>query len=132
MKLKEATAAGSDGFTAKIFKHVIEHIIDPLTYIYNLSLKNGIFPEIWKLAVIKPLFKTGDKLNTHNYRPISMISNFSKVLEKIVKTRVITYLEKINYCPIISLALGQIWELKMLYIVQQNILTRPLMMEKSL
>lgn len=56
MKINEDTAMGFDGFTAEIFKHTVEHIIDPLTHIYNLNLKNGVFPEICILAVIKPLF----------------------------------------------------------------------------
>ncbi|KAL4131531.1 hypothetical protein QTP88_008826 [Uroleucon formosanum] len=47
-----------------------------------------------KLAIIKPIYKNGDKTCINNYRPISMLSNFSKILEKIVKNRLITFLEK--------------------------------------
>lgn len=43
---------------------------------------------------MKPLYKTGNKENISNYRPISMLCNFSKIFEKIVKTRLITFLEK--------------------------------------
>jgi len=43
---------------------------------------------------VKPLYKTGNKENISNYRPISMLCNFSKIFEKIVKTRLITFLEK--------------------------------------
>jgi len=93
-KLKDDTAVGFDGISVKILKLVIDSIISPLTYIYNLSIKNGIFPEKLKLAIIKPIYKNGDKTCINNYRPISMLSNFSKILEKIVKNRLITFLEK--------------------------------------
>jgi hypothetical protein len=46
------------------------------------------------VAVIKPLFKNGDKTCINNYRPISMLSNFFKIFEKIVKNRLIIFLEK--------------------------------------
>lgn len=46
------------------------------------------------MAVVKPLFKSGDKASMNNYRPISMLSNFSKIFEKIIKIRLIDFLEK--------------------------------------
>jgi len=54
----------------------------PLTHICNKSLSSGIFPDHLKYAVVKPLFKKGDKSNTSNYRPISILISPSKVLEK--------------------------------------------------
>jgi len=60
---------------------VIDSIISPLTYIYNLSIKNGIFPEKLKLAIIKPIHKNGDKTCVNNYRPI-----FRKFWKKLLKT----------------------------------------------
>ena len=77
--LKDETSAGIDEISVKIIKHVANKIISPLTHIYNLSIKNSIFPEKFKVAVIKPLFKNGDKTCINNYRPISMLSNFSKI-----------------------------------------------------
>lgn len=63
-------------------------------YIYNLSIQNSVFPDNFKLAIIEPLFKGGDGKYMTNYRPISMITNFSKIIEKIIKSRLITYLEQ--------------------------------------
>jgi len=69
----EDTAAGSDKVTVKILKIISKNIIDPLVYIYNLSIEQSIFPDILKLAVVKPLFKSGDKASMNNYRPITDI-----------------------------------------------------------
>ncbi|XP_060845463.1 uncharacterized protein LOC132925050 [Rhopalosiphum padi] len=74
-------------FNENIKESDVRLIISPLTYIYNLSIKNGIFPEKLKLTIFKPIHKNGDKTCVNNYRPISMLSNFSKILEKIVKNR---------------------------------------------
>ncbi len=63
-------------------------ISSPLTYIYNKSLELGIFPSRLKYSTVKPIFKTGDRLNIANYRPISLLISFSKIFEKIIYTRI--------------------------------------------
>jgi len=55
-----------------------------LPYFYNSSIYNGDFPEKLKLAKLIPLFKSGSRLNPYNYRPISLLSHFSKILEKLL------------------------------------------------
>jgi len=88
------TAAGYDQITIKILKSISKIIVKPLMYIYNLSIQNSVFPDNFKLAIIKPLFKGGDRKYMTNYRSISIITNFSKIFEKIIKSRLITYLEQ--------------------------------------
>jgi hypothetical protein len=56
----------------------------PLTHICNKSLSSGIFTDRMKYSVVKSLFKKGDKSNISNYRPISILSSLSKVLEKVM------------------------------------------------
>lgn len=73
---------------------------------YNLSIENCTFPENLKIAIVTPLYKGGDHKYVNNYRPISILNNFSKILEKIIKNRLIDYLEKINYCLKINLVLN--------------------------
>ena len=73
-------------------KSIIPGIIDPLVHIFNLSLSNGQVPDIMKIAKVIPLFKKGDKLDLNNYRPISLLSSLSKVLEKIIFKRTIKFL----------------------------------------
>jgi len=72
-----------------MIKQISINIIDPITYIFNLCLKQGIFPEKFKLAIVKPLYKSREKENILNYKPISLLYNFSKILEKIVKNQLI-------------------------------------------
>jgi hypothetical protein len=62
-------------------------IISPLTYICNESLSFGVFPERLKYAIIKPVYKKGDKLLITNYRPVSLFTFFSKIYEKLIYSR---------------------------------------------
>jgi hypothetical protein len=55
-----------------------------LHYIFNLSLLTGSFPRLWKKAAVVPIFKKGNSALVTNYRPISILNNFSKILESIV------------------------------------------------
>lgn len=94
MSLKCGTAPGPDGITSDILKEIAPYIIEPLTFLINQSFQSGSFPEEFKMAIIKPLYKSGDKTEPVNYRPISLISNLSKIFEKILKTRIESYLDK--------------------------------------
>ena len=61
---------------------------------YVKILSSGIFPDRLKYAVVKPLFKKGDKSNIFNFRPISILSSFSKVLEKVMYNQFQEHLHK--------------------------------------
>jgi hypothetical protein len=67
---KDETAAGYDKVTIKMLKYIIEFVINPLVYIYNLSLEQNVFPNELKLTAIKPIHKGGDPTNINSYRPI--------------------------------------------------------------
>uniref|UniRef100_A0A8C6LE27 Reverse transcriptase domain-containing protein n=1 Tax=Nothobranchius furzeri TaxID=105023 RepID=A0A8C6LE27_NOTFU len=75
-------------------KTIIESVIDPFTYICNLSLSTGVFPDAMKIAKVVPLFKNGDKHNFTNYRPVSLLPQFSKILEKVFASRLDKFIEK--------------------------------------
>ena len=81
------------GISTCLLKQIAPLIVNPLCHIFNLSLSTGIVPEKFKIAKVIPIFKTGDSLDPSNYRPISLLSTFSKILEKIVYNRLFTYLE---------------------------------------
>ena len=79
-----------------LVKECLGYFIKPLVHIYNVSFQTGIFPDMMKLAKIKPLFKKGDRRNIQNYRPIFILSAFSKILEKLMYNRLLSFLKKHN------------------------------------
>ena len=79
--LKNGKAAGPDKIPTTIIKDVGDIITKPLTMIFNSSLRNGVFPDIWKIARTTPTVKLGAKNDANNYRPISVISVFSRIFE---------------------------------------------------
>ena len=91
--LKEG-APGADSITADVLKCVLNYIVNPLTHISQLSLSQGYFPGDLKIAKIVPLYKCKDPCLFNNYRPISLLSVFSKVLEKVMYDRLYEYLLK--------------------------------------
>jgi hypothetical protein len=80
----------------KILKVYASLISCPLTHICNHSLLIGIFPDSLKISIIIPLYKKGDRTNMSNYRPISLLTTFSKVLEKVMYNRLSHYLKTNN------------------------------------
>ena len=66
-----------------VVKKVIKYIILPLSKIFNLSFQQGIFPDRMKIAKVIPLFKAVQKDAFTNYRPVSLLPQFSKILEKL-------------------------------------------------
>jgi hypothetical protein len=76
-----------DKISSRMLKASMLYIISPLTYICNQSLAQEIFPDRLKFAVVKPIFKNGDKYEPSNYRPISLLTTFSKVFERVIYNR---------------------------------------------
>jgi hypothetical protein len=87
-------ACGHDEVSACVLKSVYMSIAKPLTHIFNLSFNIGEFPTRLKLAKVVPIFKSEDKLLVSNYRPISVLSVFSKVLERLMYNRMLLFIEK--------------------------------------
>lgn len=77
-----------------LLKNIIEYIVKPFTYICNQSFLTGIFPNNMKIAKIIPIFKSGDRHLFSNYRPISLLSQFSKILEKLFVCRLDNFIDK--------------------------------------
>jgi Notch-like protein len=80
--LKLKNSSGYDDISTKILKLSSLFISSTLNYICNKSIAQGIFPDLLKYSEIKPLYKKGDKSQTTKYRPISLLTSFSKVFEK--------------------------------------------------
>ena len=90
--LKNGKAPGPDGVPTNLVKDAANFIAKPLMMIFNASLKQGIFPNIWKLAKITPVFKSGAGNEENNYRPISVLSFFAKLFEKVVNDQLSDFL----------------------------------------
>lgn len=94
--LNTTHAKGPDSLNTQILKKIKNQISAPLSYIYNLSFTSGIFPDHFKKSIIVPIHKSGPKTLVENYRPISLLSAISKVIEKLFKTRLNEYVEEHN------------------------------------
>ena len=95
-KLKPKTSYGEDGISAKLLSKTIDKIIDPITPIVNLTFETFIFPVELKCAKVIPILKTGDPCLLNNYRPISLLSSFSKILEKTMYNKIMKFLDANN------------------------------------
>ena len=85
---------GPNSVPTDILHLLKEDISYPLTILFNMSLTSGIHPDIFKVAQTIPIFKKGSKLATSNYRPISLLSNLNKILEKLMFNRVFKFLDE--------------------------------------
>ena len=90
-------ARGADGIINKLIKICADGITKVLTYFVNLSLRSGVFPDDWKQANVTPIFKKDDRQLKSNYRPVSLLNAFSKIIEKVVFTRIYNFLLDINF-----------------------------------
>ncbi len=77
-----------DGINASTVKTIITAVLEPIKHICNLSLSSGIFPDEMKVAKVIPLYKANDNKEFSNYRPVSLLPQFSKILEKIINNRI--------------------------------------------
>ena len=90
--LKSKNTGGCDEISTRILKLSTPYIISPLTYISNAILNTGTFPDRLKYTIIKPIFKKGDDQDKTNYRPISLLTSFSKVIEKLIYARLLDHI----------------------------------------
>ena len=94
--LKNKKTMGPDGLTAYLLKLALPYIVEPLTYVYNICIKQNTFPSLLKAAKVIPLPKSKDFNNPGNYRPISILSVLSKPLERHIHCHLLRFLEKQN------------------------------------
>ena len=80
----------------QIIKQIGEPLAAPLSLLINRSLVEGKFPECMKIAKVIPIYKSKEKNIFNNYRPISLLPNFSKILEKVVHKRLYDFVSRHN------------------------------------
>ena len=85
---------GPDNLSPKVVKTCSDQFTTPLTMLFNKSIQNGKFPDLWKLAKMLALHKNKSRFQPENYRPISLLNCFSKVFEEVVFKQMIAFIEK--------------------------------------
>ena len=92
--LKTNKSPGHDGISFNVIRNCFGPLSTPLLSIFNSSLQTGIFPDELKIARVTPIYKTGDENDFGNYRPISVLPCFSKILKRIMDKRLYNYLSE--------------------------------------
>ena len=95
-KMAPKSSEGHDGMSNKILKEITPMILPQLTKLINISILTGYIPTSLKTTRIKPLYKSGDPTDFGNYRPISLLSSISKLLEKVVEKQLRAFLSRNN------------------------------------
>ena len=93
---RSGTAVGNDNISMNLIKETVNLVISPLVSIINLSITSGIVPKQLKIARVIPLYKSGEQDIFTNYRPVSVLHAFSKILERVMYNRVLKFLNKNN------------------------------------
>ena len=73
---KTNKSPGADEINFIVIKHCFGELCSPVKYLSDSSLQSGVFPDLMKIAIVSPVFKTGDTADISNYRPISALSCF--------------------------------------------------------
>ena len=94
MSFKLGKSVGPNSIPIKLLKYLGKSTCKPIKEIFNLSLRSGIHPDILKIAKTVPIYKKGSRLLVSNYRPISLLSNLNKILEKLVHKRTYSFMEE--------------------------------------
>ena len=92
--LKSGKSSGPSSIPVNILK-LTQHVVSkPLEIIFSASFASGVVPNDFKLANVIPVFKKGSQYSLCNYRPISLLSVFNKLLEKLIYNRLINFIDK--------------------------------------
>jgi hypothetical protein len=97
--IKQDTSCGPDGLTAVFLNNCAASLALPFFIIMESSIRDCTFPDTWKDAYITPVFKNGSPYLPENYRPISLLSIVSKILERIVHKQLFQQCEDLGILP---------------------------------
>ena len=87
-------STGQDEINMKLLKQLQASCSLPLSILINMSLGQGVVPDTMKLAKVIPIYKAKSKESLNNYRPISLLSNISKILEKVMHKRLCSFMNR--------------------------------------
>ena len=92
LKLDQSKSPGPDNVHNRVLKELVDDISQPLASLFTKSMSKGEVPDSWNEANVTPIFKKGDKKKPGNYRPVSLTSTLSKLMETIIRDEIVNYL----------------------------------------
>ena len=93
-RLKPGKASGPDRIPNRVLKELADELAPPLSALFNQSLESGCIPDDWSKAYVSPVFKKGNVHEASNYRPVSLTCVACKLLEHVICSHVLKYLDK--------------------------------------
>jgi hypothetical protein len=99
-KLKVSKSPGPDLITAKVLSNCAAELSVPLSVLMKQSFRSGVLPPDWRSAIVRPIFKKGDKFDAANYRPVSLTSLVVKAMESIIYDQVVRFLLDCDLIPL--------------------------------
>ena len=93
-KLDITKSTGLDGIGPKIIKHCGDYITPAIASIINNSILSGVYPDALKEARVIPIYKSGNRDDANNYRPISILPTMSKIFERHIASQMLSYFDK--------------------------------------
>ena len=94
--LKPGKASGPDKIPNRVLLELADELAPPLTALFNQSLYTGVIPSDWSKAFISPVYKKGNVHEASNYRPVSLTCVACKLLEHVVCSHILSYLDKFD------------------------------------
>ena len=91
-RLNPNKSTGPDGASPRILKELHTAIAEPLYNIFRKSIHQGKLPRGWKIGLVSPIFKKGDRHQAKNYRPVSLTSVVCKIMESIIRDKIMYHL----------------------------------------
>ena len=95
-RLKIGKAAGPDGIPSILLRECATQLAFPLHCLFKKTLNSSVLPSDWRKARITPIYKKGSRVKAGNYRPVSLTSQVCKVLERIIRKKIMVHLTSNN------------------------------------
>ena len=92
-ELHSDCSSGHDQIPVKLIKPVRDFVTSPLVHLMNTCITTSIFPELWKLARVCPIPKVPNPLVAKDFRPVSILPILSKIFERVILNRILTFVE---------------------------------------
>jgi hypothetical protein len=96
MSLDSGSAPGWDGIPTHFLKQAKEILVPLISDLTNLCFNTGTFPYLLKRSTVTPVYKSGNRDDANSYRPIAVLTSISKIIEKLLNSRIVSYLTKYN------------------------------------